>query len=524
MLGDTPSMNVREWLRRQPVIADILALGAGAALVLAFAPFAWWLIVVLAPAVLMFLWLDCPAHRAFRRGYLFGLSFFGVGVSWVFNSIYEFGDAPAFLALLITLAFVLFLSLYPALTGALIARLTNVPEGIKLALVFPSVWVLMEWLRSWVITGFPWLLVGQAHAETPLVGIIPVFGVLGASWLSLSTSGLVVLILTVQGQIRWLSLVTIVCIWGGTNFLGKVPWVEPAGAPFSASLIQGNVSQDAKWLPENRQATLNLYRDLTRKHFTSDLVVWPESAVPAFYRQLERTYFMPLMQEARNNRTQLVVGVFYYDPNTDRAYNSMASLGDSVEFYHKRHLVPFGEFMPLRGLLVWMDDFLNIPMSDLGAGRGTPVLNFGKLAAGVSICYEDAYGNEVIDALPAANFLINVSNDAWFGDSLAPHQHLEIARLRAVETGRFLLRATNTGISAVINERGEILSRSPQFKTDVLTDTVIPMKGLTPFARWGNWAIVTLLLVSLLIITASAQIRYRRKSTVSGAGRLADNE
>ena len=524
MLGGFPAMNAGVWLRRQPMLADVLALCAGAMLVLAFAPFAWWLIVVLGPALLLFLWLDCPPRSAFRRGYLFGLSFFGVGVSWVFNSIYEFGNAPAILALLITLAFVLFLSLYPALTGVVFARLKNVPVGIKVAFVFPCVWVLMEWLRSWIITGFPWLLVGQAHLETPLAGIIPVFGVLGASWLSLFTSGLLVLALIGRGKMRWLNLVAIVCIWVATYWLAKITWVEPAGPPLTASLIQGNISQDAKWLPENRRATLKLYRDLTRKHLASDLVIWPESAVPAFYRELERTYFMPLLEEARSTRTQLVVGVFYYDPRTDHSYNSLVSLGDTVEFYHKRHLVPFGEYLPLRGLLVWMDDFLNIPMSDLGAGRGTPVLRLGKLAAGVSICYEDAYGNEVIDALPEADFLINVSNDAWFGDSLAPHQHLEIARLRALETGRFLLRATNTGISAFINERGEILSRAPQFKTHVLTDSIIPLKGLTPFARWGNWAIVTLLLVSLLIITTGVNVHYRRKITVAGADDVSDSK
>ena len=524
MPSDTFVMNLREWLHRRPVHADILALIAGASLVLAFAPFSWRFMVVVSPAILMFLWRNCSPRRAFRRGYLFGLSFFGVGISWVFNSIYEFGNAPVILALAITLAFILFLSLYPALAGALIARFEDAPELIRLVLVFPCGWVLTEWLRSWVITGFPWLLLGQAHLDTPLSGVVPVFGVLGASWLSVTTSGLVVLMLTGRSKLRWLSLVAIVCVWGGSYWLGKVPWVEPAGSPFKVSLLQGNISQDAKWRPENRLATLNLYRDLTRKHLTSDLIVWPESAVPMYYQQLERTFFLPLLEETRAKQTQLVVGVLYYDTSSDRAYNSLVKLGDPVEFYHKRHLVPFGEYMPLRGLLAWMDGFLDIPMSDLGAGRGSPVLRLGELVAGVSICYEDAYGNEVIDALPAANFLINVSNDAWFGDSLAPHQHLEIASLRALETGRFLLRATNTGISAVINEHGETLSRSPQFKTHVLTDTVIPMQGTTPFAYWGNWAIVTLLVASLLIIAAGVQMRNRRRARATGTDRFYSSE
>ena len=276
-------------------------------------------------------------------------------------------------------------------------------------------------------------------------------------------------------------------------------WTSPSGAPLKASLVQGNIPQELKWKPEQRNLTLNLYRDLTRAHWSSDLIVWPETAVPAFGSRIEREFLAPLAQEARANDSAVLLGIPVHTPKDGRYYNAMLSLGAGRDSYFKRHLVPFGEFLPLKPWLQPLFDWMTIPMSDFSAGvQAKPLVTLDGYQAGISICYEDAFGEEVIEALPEAAFLVNASNDAWFGDSLAPHQHLEIARMRAVETGRFLLRSTNTGISAVIDPKGRITGRSAAFVEDVLTREILPLQGMTPYAHIGNYGVVVLALLSIL--------------------------
>ena len=481
------------------------------ALVGAFSPLEWRVLGVFSPAVLMIICLQSTPRKAFRRGYLFGLGFFGVGISWVYNSIHEFGHAPVSLAAFITLTFVLYLALFPALTAALAVRNKKVSEGVRLTIVWPLLWTICEWLRSWLLTGFPWLLLGQANVDTFFAGIIPILGVLGATWFSMLTAGLLVMLFRSSGRVRWFALAGILAMTIALVLLQRVTWTSTIGDRLIASLVQANVAQNIKWEPGQFQPTLALYRELSRRHWESDLIIWPETAVPAYYHVLEKGYFKPLAREAHEHDTEMLVGVLVQDSNTGRTYNSLVTLGDPADFYHKRHLVPFGEYFPLRFLLSWMKDQLVIPMSDLSAGIDPPLLQLSGYQVGVSICYEDAYGNSLIDALPQAQLLVNVSNDAWFGDSLAPHQHLEIARGRALETGRYLLRATNTGISAVIDPKGLVIAQSPQFETDVLTAEVYRKNGTTPYAAWGNWAVVTLLLVLFIIITVTTEILPRKR-------------
>jgi apolipoprotein N-acyltransferase len=492
---------LRMWMTYHPRWVDLIAAVAGALLVLAFAPYQWRILSVLMPAVLLLLWLESTPAGAFWRGYLFGLAFFGFGVSWAFNSIHVFGDAPVVLAAAITASLVMFVALYPAFTGYLVNRYLKGSSAIMLVLAYPAMWALLEWVRGWLLTGFPWLTLGQAQLDWPLAGVIPVLGTIGASWACMINAGLLALVLVGCMRERGLAVIGLALLWLVAGLLGAVSWTVPVGRPLTASLMQGNIAQDEKLSAAQRQPTIILYRKLTREHWDSDLIIWPETAVPTWYDRVAELFIQPLAKEARRHGAELLYGVFVYDPRTGDGYNSVARLGRNPAFYFKRHLVPFGEYMPLRGLLKWLEGMIVIPMSDLSSGHGRPLLwlaTLDNLAVGVSICYEDAYGAEVNDALPQARLLVNVSNDAWFGDSLAPHQHLEIARLRALETGRYLLRATNTGISAVIDAKGEVVARSPQFKTDVLTAKVQPRQSVTPFSRWGNWAVVTLLALSLL--------------------------
>ena len=491
-------------LERGPV-GDAAAALLGAAGPFAFAP---WDVTPLAPlalAGLFALWLTVGPGRAGWRGWLFGLGFFGVGASWVRES-FAFSDVPPAAAIALTVLFVAFLALYPALLGYLQARgSAALPWRVRALAVLPAGWVLSEWVRGWFLTGFPWLQVGYSQVDRPLGGLAPSFGVYGVSWAVALTAGLLLVWLRGGGRDRRVFGPVLVALWGLAWGLGRVEWTAPSGPARSVAVVQGNVAQDLKWQDEKRAQTLAHYLALTRSNWDADLIVWPETAVPDFAHRVQG-FLRDLDAEARANGAGVLLGIPFKDPETGRYHNSVLALGEDPSLYHKRHLVPFGEFVPLVSVLGGLLDLLNAPMSDFSPGlRDQPALRVGGLRVGVSICYEDVFGEEVIDALPEADALVNVSNDAWFGDSIAPHQHLQMARMRAVETGRDLVRATNTGISALIDWHGTVTSRVPQFEAVVLRGEVTPRAGLTPYARFGNWPVI----VGALITLAGARLRAR---------------
>ncbi len=497
--------------RRAGVRGDAAALTAGAVLPLAFAPFNFFPLAVLALALLFYLWRGVTPGRAAWRGGLFGLGQFGVGVNWVYISIHNFGHAPVALAAALTLAFIAFLALYPALLGALTVRLFSVHDEWRSLVVWPAGWALLEWLRGWFLTGFPWLALGYSQTDSPLSGYAPVLGVFGVSWLVAVAAGALTLLPRTRAVLVLLAIV------GGGWALQRVNWTYPEGTARQVALLQGNISQAVKWEADQREPTLELYRDLTRANWNHDLIIWPETAVPIFYHQVAENFIAGMQKEAHRKGVDLLLGIPVLDLSSDRYYNAMMSLGAQQGFYRKRHLVPFGEYLPWRPVLGWLLDYLHIPMSDFSAGAWRqPLLRAAGYPVSISICYEDAFGEEVIGDLPRAAYLVNVSNDAWFGDSLAPHQHLQIARLRALETGRYMLRATNTGISAIIGPKGELLARSPQFRVYVLSGAMQPMSGSTPYVRWGNWAVVSLL--ALLIGAA-----IWRRSAAPGSAMLSSS-
>lgn len=474
----------------RPWVGDMLALLAGAALPLAFAPFGWYFVAVAALGLLFALWLDSPSpRRALWRGWLFGLGMFGVGTSWVYVSLHYFGNIPPAAAMPITALFVAGFALFPALLGYLVTRFFPAPGMAKLLVVLPAGWTLAEWVRGWFLTGFPWLNLGYGQIDSPLAGLAPLLGVYGVGWALAFSAGLVLVILGYGGR-RFRAAVALVVLWGLGWALGHVHWVQPQGPEVRVSLVQGNVTQDMKWEPEQLRPTMDLYRDLTSQHWDSDLVIWPETAVPAFYHEVAE-YLAEFEQEARSHGTDLVLGIPVYDFYNDRYYNSVISLGSRQGIYVKHHLVPFGEYFPMRTVLSAIQGFFVVPMSDFSSGElGQPPLEAASFKIGASICYEAAFGEEIIRSLPAADLLVNVSNDAWFGDSLAPHQHLQMARMRALEGGRYLLRATNTGISAIIGPDGKVQASAPQFRAHVLTGTVQAMQGTTPYVLWGNLPVV----------------------------------
>ena len=304
-------------------------------------------------------------------------------------------------------------------------------------------------------------------------------------------------------------ILVLVCILAYMS--GTVKWGQPLGQPVQVTLLQGNISQEDKWQPQQRVRTMELYKQLTEKHLDSDLIIWPETAIPAFFHNVQDDYLAKLEDEAIASKTDLLIGVPVMQTRDGRRfyYNSMVSVGEEQTFYNKQHLVPFGEYVPFGDLIRRFGGFFNLPMSDFSNGRAEqkPVRVAGNIV-GISICYEDAFGEEVIRNLPQASMLVNVSNDAWFGDSLAPHQHLQISRMRALETARPMLRATNTGMTAFVDPKGKIIRQAPQFAVAAITAEIQPMQGETPYVMFGNYAIVLYALVILMI----AAIRSRQKS------------
>lgn len=478
----------------------LAALSCGALVPLGFAPFGWYPLPVLALAALVLVLHRAGTREAFLYGWLFGIGQFGVGVSWIYISIYLYGNASLALSIAVMLLFVAFLALYPAVMAWALARSgVRSRTGFALAL-FPAAWTLSEWLRSWLFTGFPWLNLGYSQVDGPLLGFAPLLGAYGVGWLVALSGALIAHALRGAVVSRIGAVAALALLWLGGSALNHVYWTDAAGTPLTASLVQGNIPQDLKWRPEQQRATLERYVELSRRHLDSDLLVWPETAVPAFYDQVATSFLEPLREEMESHSVSLMTGIPVLDRSHWQYFNAVISLDQPGRFYYKVHLVPFGEYLPLRDWLARVLSFLPVPQADFNSGDlRQPLLHAAGYPVGASICYEIAFGEQLIAALPQAAFLVNVSNDAWFGDSLAPHQHLEMARLRARETERFVLRATNTGISAVIDAGGKVVARSRQFETQVISAAVEPRSGATPYVRTGNWPVVTLCLVAVLM-------------------------
>ena len=483
----------------------VLALVAGGLMPLAYAPFDLYPCGLLGVTVLFYIWNRVSALQAFLFGFLFGLSMFGGGVSWVFTSIHDYGYVPLPLSLLLTALFIAVLALFPAICGYVAVRCRNAlgltamrDRPVFSIFVLPALWVMFEWLRGWFMTGFPWLHFGYAFIDTPLAGFAPLIGVYGVSLMAAVCCGLLLTMLGTQpGRVSGRPLIAIVAIWALGASLAMFQWTKVSGKPLRVSLVQGNIPQDMKWLAEMKQPTLDHYAALTREHWDSDLIIWPETAIPMFSYQAE-AFLDSMTAEAALNATDLLVGLVYQDPGTGSYYNSMLGLGVDGGRYDKRHLVPFTEYLPFKTVLAGVVDFLDVPMSDFSAGSDTQqAMSLAGQTLGITICFEDAFGEDVINSLPRASLLVNVSNDAWFAGTIAPEQHMQMARMRALESGRELMRATNTGVSGFIGADGRLRQVAPQFTSTVLTEDVQPRRGATPYVMIGNGAALLLTIAML---------------------------
>jgi len=486
---------LKKLLSRHRAARFAIAPAIGACGVLCFAPFGLFWLAPLVWLGLFALLRDAGTPRqAALTGLAFGLGFFLCGVSWVYVSLSVFGGMPWWLAGIAAFLFCAVMALFPMLAGGLFKR-WQPAAWWRQALFFAALVAAADWLRSWIFTGFPWLAVGYSQAPpSPLAGFAPLLGVHGLSLLVALAGALL---------LRWrVGLVVVAASTAIGYGLQQVPWTTPVGAPVSVALIQGNIPQEMKFRPEAFIRTLDLYRELVEAN-PAQLTVLPETAIPAFFDQLPPLYIDALKAAAQAHGGDLILGTLTGDG--EHYWNSAVSLGNSpLQVYSKTHLVPFGEIIPPG--FSWFMDWASIPMSAFSRGPAVqaPLAVAGQQVA-VNICYEDVFGEEIIRALPQAGILANISNTAWFGHSLAQPQHLQIARLRAVETGRPMLRATNTGMTAVIAADGSLQASLPPFTQGVLKAEIRAHQGMTPYARYGNWP--ALGLIALLVLVATRRAR-----------------
>ncbi|MGI9247378.1 MAG: apolipoprotein N-acyltransferase [Woeseiaceae bacterium] len=465
---------------------------------LSFAPFGFSLLAPILVLPLLYICMITSPRDAGAHAFWFGLGMFLTGTYWIYISVHVFGNAALWIALLLMVGLALIMALFLGIAGWLISRLSQ-GEPWLLLFVAPAAWVLIEWLRGWVLTGFPWLALGYGQIDSLYAGWAPVLGVYGVSFMLMVSTTAIILMLLSNGAQRLAALIIVVLPWLLGGILSLVDWTEADGGSIRATIVQAGVSQDKKWDRSNLQPIMEFYHKSTLSVPDSEIIVWPEVAIPALNDQVD-DYIDRIQRDLRRGKQSVVFGILersFEQAADGKIYNSVMILGGAErQSYRKRHLVPFGEYFPVPARVrEWMK-MQNLPHSDLAAGDDIqPLLvaaNGAKLA--VAICYEDAYGAEQLYAFPDANVLINVSNDAWFGDSIAPHQHLEIARMRALEVGRYAIRSTNTGISAFIGAAGELLAVGKQFEPQLMTADVETRRGMTPYARGGNPPIIGLCL------------------------------
>ncbi|VVE33209.1 apolipoprotein N-acyltransferase [Pandoraea pneumonica] len=489
--------------------ARALAGLAGIAQTLAFAPRDVWWLQLLAMAGLFALVERSPSRRdALWLGGAFGVASFVSGIWWLYISMHTYGGMPSVMAGAAVVLFSLYLAIYPALATFVTRWVPS--AGPWRAFAFAGAWTLAEWLRGTVFTGFPWLSPGYAHVDGPLAGFAPLLGVYGigglaalaAAWLARAVLPLNMATRPVR---RLAAVAGVLVLLGAGAGLARHAWTTPSGEPITVRLLQGNIAQDMKFERAGIDHAMALYRDMITAA-PADLILTPETAFPVLLQGIPPEIAEPIREFADRTGSHVVlgaVGATLTPQGPTDLTNSLFGVtprDQTLHRYDKHHLVPFGEFVPWG--FRWFVDMMHIPLGDFLRGTATPT-GFPVRAQRVAldICYEDLFGEEIAEALrnmpEPATVLANATNLAWFGDTIALDQHLQIARMRTLETGRPMLRATNTGTTAIIDAHGRVQGRLPAMTTGALTGTVQPYTGLTPYVRFGNVPALVLALVAL---------------------------
>ncbi|UJF23682.1 apolipoprotein N-acyltransferase [Suttonella sp. R2A3] len=481
---------------RTPFLFYLIAVILGSLLPLAFAPFTYgWLAIPLMLG-LSWLWLSPYTHHPGRLGFVFGLGYFGFGLHWVYISLYAFGDAPLYFAIAANILLVTVMACFPMLCGWLLGKLSARTSAFR-ALLIPLLWSISELGRAYFLSGFPWLSIGYTQTQGIFNGLAPLGGVFSIGFVLVL---IVSLIAYAWFKHRLAPAIFALALIGIALATRLLEFTTPTGTPLSVALVQGNVAQSQKFDPEHQWANLEQYIELSAPRDEA-VIVWPETAIAFMESDLQDTTLAQLDEQFMRTGQTLVTGI----PSGDLAeriyYNAVITLGSGEGRFYKHHLLPFGEYLPLRPVFAFFDDFVDIPYSDFtrGDAKQTPITTNG-IPAGVSICFEAAFGRDIRQALPQAQYLINVSNDSWFKDSIAADQHLQMNQMRAQEMGREIARATNDGITAVINTQGAIRARLPRFQPAVLSEAVQPYTGLTPYAQFGNQIVFAVLALYAMML------------------------
>jgi len=497
---------------------------AGALVTLSLAPFDVWPLGIIASGLLALSLQNLSPKQTLRRAFTFGLGLFGTGTSWVYISIHDFAYTPMPLAVLMTASFVAFLALIFALPFYVYSRfIRRSPWGMLLG--FPCIWVLGEWSRSWFLTGFPWMYLGYAHVETWLGGWAPVLGVYGLSFFTVlsgtALASLVTRLLAHRADATAepraalkpidpklaLILIPVILTWTAAAALKQYSWTQAHdGKAIDVALIQPNIPLELKWDASYASTIVQILRERTEKHWSKDLIIWPEAAVPYLYQDA-LPLLESLQEEAQSHQSGLITGIIYDDHHTQKYYNAVTGLGTASGLYFKQRLVPFGEYVPLESWLRDLMYFFNLPQSLIHAGpRDQSILSNQGYNISSMICYEIVYPDLVARLSRDSELMLTISNDAWFGDSIGPLQHFQMAQMRALENQRYMIRATNNGLSGVIGPDGKIIAQAKSFVETDMSAQVQRMQGLTPYARTGSLPFIGLLTLLMLIIANHSRI------------------
>ncbi|KTD16121.1 apolipoprotein N-acyltransferase [Legionella jordanis] len=495
-----PSLIGTQTLRYSQLLRAFLF---GLLLPLGFAPFHFPGLTILGIALFYAQLTHDQNHHPFLNGLFFGLGYFGLGISWIYISIHEYGHLNNFISAAITLFFLLYLSLYPALMAALFKRL-SLPRPIYSCFLFSALWILFEFFRSGFLSGFPWLLIGFGQFDSPLKYFLPIGGVFGVGFLCCFSATILGSCHRFKGSGRYVALGIFVLLLILPSFLKHKKWTSEKKESLSVGVIQANLSMRDKWDESLFWHLLGLYKNETEKLLGTELIVMPESAIPLPPSYVE-DFLEELHEKAKQAGSAVVLGIPKPTPLDENQYfNALVSLGAAKGFYLKQHLVPFGEYIPkaVQKITAW----LAIPDTNLMAGKNNQrLVKIHKHPIATLICYELAYGEILRQQLPQAEWIISISDDGWFGHSLAMYQHLQMAQVRSLESGRYQVVANNDGLSSVINSQGEIIASLPAFSAGVLKATLSPSTGLTPWAYMGDKPIAVF---CLIIILLSVPFRY----------------
>lgn len=492
----------------KPGKMHLIALVLGAVSVTAFAPLNLSPLMLLSLAGLFYLWQQSGSlGDGAKLGFYFGLGIFGFGLSWLFQSMHSYSEVILPVAVLLTLGWVVYHALFLTAAGYLAVKLRG-SRTLALIGLYPALWVLFELFRSSLFGGYPFLLAGVSHLDSWLDGYAPVFGVWGVSWAVAVTAGALVLLYVKRSWI--LSSVLICLLWSIGGLLQQVEWVKPLDKPIDIALIQGNVPQQIKWSSKALTPSLQRYVQLTKANLDADVIVWPETAIASYMSVVEKGALSTFIRDAQLFEKAIMAGVVDGSPNDESVYNAVVNLGNLEQRYHKRHLVPFSEYFPFHNVFAPLANLFDIPFSFFSHGDSNqPPLEIGGQKVGLSICFEMAFGEELAQQLPEASYFITVSNDAWFSNTLEPHQQIQDVQMRALELGREIARATNTGHTAIVGVDGKIKAKIPAYQMTALRGEVQPYQGLTPYAQW-KWLPILLLIGVVLLFTLGGRLFFKR--------------